>query len=636
MLRLHACLALALSACQTDAPSPTAGALAADVLPRSNLRTPSGIFVHVPLADLASYAGDWSPFFGCFFGWMLDNPAVAGLELNIGWNEISHGPDPTNPAENDWTGIQAAVDAVQGWNSMHPHQPAKKIQLIVIPGFKSPTWLLDELAHKSCDSILAAGPDAVLAPYACEAVTITGYTEGEPKSTGCAQVWPLPWSTTYKTAWHAFLVELAQLYGNKPEIVSIAMGGPTGTSDEMFVPHYESSQKAPAFGAPQQTYGAYKYDLDEVIARMIANWAGVNAAANVNPYAAWLPPLPTDWKRTNDDVFFAEWLLTIDDYASIFRDLTLILTPAKGDVFPELQSKFDKPCAGSDCSTYAALCPSPSMSCATVTRILMTFMASAYGPASHWDGKAVQVSGLTKKEDTNVGIKGVRYIAQVTEDAPGSPAQVVAGAQFAHAFSGKHHGICGRADLLGNDCSVEAAEDWVFGAAFDGTAAACRFWDTDPYTKACPVPEQNGDQPLNFLQIYWEDLLYATETGECLPTASPKSASPYATPMGTVASLQDLFDAAAAILPAVASNSTLSAPACDTDLLAGTCVTAPPLAACCTALIPSPIACASDAACDAGSYCDTATGTCQLLLAQCPLPLTHTEPTPTPSAPPGG
>ena len=88
------------------------------------LGKPAGIYAVVPFDDGSGSTND--------FPVLLQNPAVAGLALRIQWQTMQ--PQPT---QYEFSIIQQALSQAAAQN--------KSVQLILLPGFFSPAWLLTNL-----------------------------------------------------------------------------------------------------------------------------------------------------------------------------------------------------------------------------------------------------------------------------------------------------------------------------------------------------------------------------------------------------------------------------------------------------------------------------------------------------------
>lgn len=131
---------------------------------------------------------------------VFSDPLVSGVGMGIQWDNLE-------PAANtfDWS----ALDCLFAEADAHH----KFVVLAVIPGFRSPSWVL-QLPGVQTQSFKFA--------YFNENV--------DPRPL------PLPWNEPYLHAWFTFLGALAQRYANNPEFRLIQVGGPTSVSTEMSLP----------------------------------------------------------------------------------------------------------------------------------------------------------------------------------------------------------------------------------------------------------------------------------------------------------------------------------------------------------------------------------------------------------------
>jgi hypothetical protein len=139
---------------------------------------------------------------------VFSNPLVTGVDLDIQWDNL----EPT--ANNfDWSTLDclfAEADANH-----------KFVVLSVIPGFRSPAWVL-ELPGVQTQNFKFAYFNANVD----------------------ARPLPLPWNEPYLQAWFTFLDALAQRYANNPEFRLIQVAGPTSVSTEMSLPDRTSGDTA--------------------------------------------------------------------------------------------------------------------------------------------------------------------------------------------------------------------------------------------------------------------------------------------------------------------------------------------------------------------------------------------------------
>jgi hypothetical protein len=470
-------------------------------------RRPVGVYARVVVADIVNHKpkANWTNYFNCFYAELLANPAISGLQLGIGWDYVNPGP-----GVYDWSCIQPAFDQVDLWNSNHPANP-KNIQLIFTPGFDTPGWVLTNImsADGSCDPMLtnhAAAPN-------CGAVTFVGYIEGPH-----GNVLPLPWDPTYKYAWSNFLSVVNQQYGDNPSFVSISISGPTAASAEMIMPSDTTT-------CPCHTN----------------NECGVVCASptpqpgnNLTPNQIWNELLLNHYgpAYTNSNrAFVEEWTNAINLYEGIFHNVTLVITPANGEGFP-----FQNPdVSDSPLCTYSA-----DSSCTATATILNYF--ENY-PSQNGNGKGAQISGLNRNVTTltnnDVGPAGIRYLsAQFQSADPGN--QIVGGAQFDHAYSSS------------NNADPEQQEFDVLANFFNGTLAVngtATF--TNLFKNVTLVnrinPPLTTPAPINYLQVFHEDVLYAQSHGCVVITNGVGGQT-------ITMSAQDLLNAANQLLHTIAEN----------------------------------------------------------------------------------
>jgi hypothetical protein len=195
-------------------------------------RRPRGIYTKVNITDHITAEQQANPsitpeqldaYFNSLYQDLLSNPAISGLEIFVHWDQANPNP-PSSANPYFWNYLDDAFNQAAAWNAQNPAQIPKTIQLIALPGFQSPQWILAEIP--SCDGLFQT--PAQTPPSTCGTATFTGYLE-----TVDGTVLPLPWDPVYKSAWQAFLVVLAARYGSNPTLVSVAVAGPTAASPEM-------------------------------------------------------------------------------------------------------------------------------------------------------------------------------------------------------------------------------------------------------------------------------------------------------------------------------------------------------------------------------------------------------------------
>lgn len=320
----------------------------------------------------------------------------------------------------------------------------------------------------------------------------------------------------YKSAWRTFLTALAARYGSNPAFVSISVAGPTASSEEMILPDNANTPAQTMFGG-------------------------------ILPNEMWLKLLAFHYVgmaayQKSDQAFIDEWDAAIDMYGQVFSGITLVATTGVG--LPNLSATgFTVP------SAFSGVCPNPNMDCAAETTILSYFATPTVGGAN---AKAVQEDGMEASRGVafNLGVAGIRVVSQMTAPFTTPSAQVLGGAQFNSSFANftLEEGCSSKFPPDSSDtpigCSIpstctiqecipvaclpqaclapgvaasdltsfkilsavpakylippEQAEYNVLNNYFNGTAVASSFGAT------------TGTAPLNYVQIYSPDILYAT------------------------------------------------------------------------------------------------------------------------------
>lgn len=435
-------------------------------------RVPAGIYAVVPvervLAAKYSRTIDVLPsavntYLNGFYAGLLNNPAVSGLTLQIHWDTLNPNP-PTDAAPYFWDYVDDAFSAAQTWNTNNPSGTPKTVQLIVTPGFNSPQWLRDELI--SCDPVFWKTSRHFLAT-GCGKVTFTNFNEG-----GDSTELPLPWNTTYQAAWKTFLQALGARYNSNSAFVSIAVAGPTAASAEMILPRGDN--------ADQMQFVAH-------------------GGAVLSSNAIWKELLQVQYADPaylgTDQAFIDAWNNAIDTYGDVFSDVTLVATTGNG--LPKFASTagpfppatvpidFSPDCAGAE-----------NMDCQAETTILSHFVLSSVGGSN---AKATQTSGLeaTRSGKGYLGVVGVRYLSQLTAGST-QTSQILGGAQFNSALS-----VNNGAEEEGGSPVVAQALFNMLQDFFTGTNVAGLYCEPSP---AAPAP-------LNYLQIYYQDIQFAASHG---------------------------------------------------------------------------------------------------------------------------
>ncbi|MBI4023533.1 MAG: beta-galactosidase [Verrucomicrobia bacterium] len=237
-------------------------------------RKPSGIYAVVVVEEGGRHKERRSRSDPDRFEAVLRNPAVAGIALRAYWK-------PLEPEEGkyDFHALDDAFSIAKEHN--------KTVQLILVPGFHSPLWLLNQLS--SCDPYLdrAHVPEGLLKGGKATFTIPYG-----PKHNEKFEL-PLPWDAAYKTAWRTFLTEVARRYNALPQLVSIAVAGPTSVSAEMSFPSKTAED--------------------------MAVWQHLLELS--------FPPGPY---RDSNRAIVEEWQAAIEFYGKTFSNLTIVITRGAG------------------------------------------------------------------------------------------------------------------------------------------------------------------------------------------------------------------------------------------------------------------------------------------------------------------
>jgi hypothetical protein len=127
------------------------------------------------------------------------NPSIAGITFRTSWEDV----EPTQ-GNFVWTKLDTVLDKAE--------KNGKWVELILIPGFATPSWALQGVQTASFGIIYGPG-------------------RGEMK------VLPLPWDQTYLDRWFAFLKAVSARYQDRPAFLKIAADGPTSVTAEMSLPN---------------------------------------------------------------------------------------------------------------------------------------------------------------------------------------------------------------------------------------------------------------------------------------------------------------------------------------------------------------------------------------------------------------
>ena len=365
-------------------------------------RVPRGIYAVVDTEVLITEQQQTNPsittaqldvYFNGLYQDLLSNPAVSGLTLQVHWDWLNPNP-PGATNSYAWNIVDDAFNQAAAWDAQHPAQAPKTIQIIATPGFNSPAWVLADIP--SCDGLFDSPMQTP--PSNCGTVIFTGYTENND-----GNVFPLPWNPFYKSAWQTFLTAFAARYGSNPAFVSIAVAGPTAASAEIILPSDDDANN------PQTQF----------------------TGPNISPNDMWLALLAFHYPgmaayQGTDQAFIDAWDAAIDMYGEVFSGVTLVVT--LDDKMPTFNTNTYTipPLFSGDCSVQKA-------TCATVTSILSYFVEPTVGGAN---AKATQTSSfIASKPNIDLGINTVKSLAQRTAELPAPSAQILAGIQVDKSFA---------------------------------------------------------------------------------------------------------------------------------------------------------------------------------------------------------
>lgn len=467
-----------------------------------------------------------------YFGLLLDNKAVSGLLLLAPWSDLN--PCPANSRNRvephcasspyAWHYLDDAFDAINAWNNDHPHSPPKTLQLGVPPGFNSPPWLFGLLT--SCDGLFMNPPVAVSS--SCGYTTIFYRTESNPH---VQMPLPLPWNPTYKNAWNEFLVALNNHIQSRPtyisDFVSIGVGGPTASSTEIILPNgntnaADTNENANPLTLPNvPSSNSATVTVYQAWNCLLGNNYGVPGNCLSEGYDA-----TTSSYLNSDRAFVEEWAAAIDMYGQIFSGVTL--TVATGQGLPQFSVPSDgsspllspPPAFTPDCSA------APTMDCAAETAILAYFAEPPVGGAN---AKAIVEAGLTARGlNGHLSASSVKWLSKTTSGGltampgvvPGTQpvaSRMLGGLQFKAPFSNNPATEgCLTDPSTCTPPSPEQALLNVLTGYFAGTPAASVFGASTAMNGSAPV----ANAPINYLQIWDTDFLYADGLAGCTTSGS--------------------------------------------------------------------------------------------------------------------
>ena len=223
---------------------------------------PRGIYAVYPINDPADYSSG-------IVDQLLGNSAVSGIALRERWMHL----EPSD-GSYQFTSIDEVIAKAS--------RVQKTVQLILVPGFFSPSWLLSKLPSCEDGWKTTCGKTDFSIPYGPDS-----------RGANTLQPLPLPWNPTYTQYWQRFLGEVARRYNSNPTIVSVAIAGPTSVSAEMSLPNDDETEKEKWKKLLQLFY-------------------------------------PTNDYQKSNKAIIEEWQEAIVYYDTIFRDKTIILTEGSG------------------------------------------------------------------------------------------------------------------------------------------------------------------------------------------------------------------------------------------------------------------------------------------------------------------
>jgi hypothetical protein len=505
-----------------------------------------------------------------FYEEMMENRAVSGIALGIPWCLVQPYPPPnTNPPSVEpWCttsptfpqgyDLSYVDDAIVAANTVAAKDKAKgtnrpppTIQLTVIPGVDSPSWLLDVIKARN---IVACSPLGGASAPNCGWVPLPKVPE---QSHAQSDNLPVPWSDLYISYWTGFLKTLAA----NSEITSLpldslAVVGPVGASAEMILP---TDPTAPGIDL------LWTDLIREALACSATDCSNLHHFPNYGIYA-----------DNFELVFVDAWNATIDTYEQIFSgsNLTLVLVADAGSGLPDLGTSLPAPHTihGVNVPIYKALLPdqktqssllpddcgaTPSVSCQAKVAVLSHFAAPASGPQPSYL-KATQVGGMTASSNTvqgNISVIGVKILTSsqlLQETAPWTP--LLGGSEFDHPVSGsakllKEEGcVNGKSDppcALAEEGALNALNVF-FACTPVGANPASRYGDTfateTPTQCSSTSAPLTGSSPIQYVYVDYHDIQYAASPANACP------ASPFPVPVSSKPSscwsMQDLLSQA--------------------------------------------------------------------------------------------
>jgi hypothetical protein len=493
-------------------------------------RGPAGIYAYFVVESYAARPADKSQsnldaYFAGLYASLLDNPAIAGLDMRAHWATLNPNDPASAAAPYVWDSLDLAFAAVAAWNAAHPTSPPKTVQLNLVPGFESPAWIFDHMA--SCDPPdPALSPDGgtpfVPAPPASpppgQPCDYSYFVEVEGSAPPYfSQRLPMPWSHTYIGYWRTFLTAVAARYGDNPALVSIAVGGPTASSTEMIMPNHADLDPS-TLGPPYTTQ--WQSDL--------VHWNYLFATEYGKDLAY----------QNSDQAFIDAWNAAIDLYGEIFHGITLIATT--GDGLPDFSPA--SPLAARVPVTLQPECVDPDMDCGAQAAIVAHFLEPGVGGSN---AKAVEQEGFIAQSayvNIDFDTAGMKWLAQATSGAHpvlggSAVSPILGGVEDGTTFSVREMPMgclklssCPDAEApterCAEPCAAASCAVAVNCAEADSGAAPSAeqtlynmlqaYFDGTPMAASFGMP--TGQGRLDFFQMYAPDIFYAQGMGGCSST----------------------------------------------------------------------------------------------------------------------
>jgi hypothetical protein len=533
----------------------------------SAIRGPNGIYAVVRLVDKITPANNAATAtltaddaLTNYFSFLLANPAASGLMLMAQWTDLE-------PSEGTygWNYLNDAFNAINTWNAANPTAPPKTLQLVVTPGFNSPPWLFDQLT--SCDGLFLSPAQPVSAT--CGYTTIFQQTESGPPT---YMRLPLPWNSTYKSKWQAFLTALNSQIGANSSFVSIAVAGPTSSSAEIILPNTSNNSGTLTLPTAPVLHSAVGVDVLTAWNCLLGNNYGVNGnCLSGSSYGAGSPYI------NSDRAFVEEWAAAIDMYGQTFSGVTLTVITGRG--LPEFPAASASPLYAPP-PAFAPDCgPTPTMDCSAEAAILAYFAGPGIGGAN---AKATEEDNLKATGITGTALSGasIKWLSQSTSAGfsvlPGSPAiasRMLGGLQLAKPVSTHpaYEGCLTGSGTCTPTPTPEQALLNVLAAFFAGTAVGYDYGAATLSNGSAPV----ANAPINYLQIWGDDLLYAAGLAGCstkqLMKQPPSTTGTLACQVAMTATVvhdgknmtaQDLLTLASSQMASTVEAVTVPAPSC--------------------------------------------------------------------------